>query len=84
MFVGAALMWEMSSGTLDGETLSIQVKDGRRRQRVGSAYGSVEWCGTGMLEAESMRRCSDWHQSLYILTGMLNPCSEEKTDDNLS
>lgn len=57
VFVGARLTcWVMSSGTEEGVTLSIRVKEGRRRTVVGA---DAEWScsgfsGTGMFEADSI------------------------------
>lgn len=58
--VGARLTWlVMSSGTDEGVTLSIRVKDGRRSTVVGAdGDRSCSWfAGIGMLEADSISFC---------------------------
>lgn len=57
VLVGAELMyWVIRSGTREGVTLSIMVKDGKSRTVVGAdaEWSCSEFAGTGMLEADSI------------------------------
>ena len=56
VLVGPLFTWlVIRSGTSSGVTLSTSVKEGRRRTVV--LVEESPWSGTGMSEAESMRRC---------------------------
>ena len=55
--VGALLMyWVMRSGTAEGVTLSIRVKEGKRRTVVGAEaeWSCSEFSGTGIFDADSI------------------------------
>ena len=57
VFVGALeIMCVIRSGTAEGVTLSMNLKEGRSKTVVPSAW-EWEWCGSGMFEAESIIFC---------------------------